>query len=254
MKSFVAPIVLSLTGTPMKVAVAPQMPVFSPATAALPALSGIEPLLAAGLPSLQGVAAITAASQEGARPRVAASAQLQAAASLPQDDKRDAAADRAFYEKVFSGAWASDARAPQLEPAPVPAPEAPLESLKADVEKLLEHLSAERSSWRGDARRAQALQERIADVAVNRGIPRRVPKGLFGSEVQIEPLDPDLLAQLGELSATIGRIGRSPRVDFTSDVSDLFYSFNVLAGRAASRADFAKDIAWLYGTYRLGER
>jgi hypothetical protein len=229
-----------------------------PRAAAASALShqatSIAPVLPAALPaalaSLPAPAAPAAAAEPAARaPRAAA--QLQAA--QPPAKRGPTAEERAFYDRVFNGSkpaeGAEEAPAVEAGPAAAPAPEDPtLPALKRDTRALLEHLAATRTSWRSKQGIGEALARRALEVYQAGGIPRRVPDGWFGSRVEVRPLDRDLLAQIPGLIGAVKRIAASDRLDY----SELLYSFNVLAGRAASRRAFSADIAWLYGTYRLG--
>lgn len=165
-------------------------------------------------------------------------------------------------ERAYDGSAEKEASVSAEAPS-TPLPGTPLADIKAQAPVLLDYLVAEKVGWLSTRQSVgQGLLGRIDAVAANKGLPRRVPDGLFKTRVVYDPVAPELLGALPEMAGVIRRLmERSPNPEiglteldqFTRWTSDLFYSFGKLTERAETREKLLEDWDWLWGTYHLGE-
>lgn len=200
----------------------------------------VPPLPGAAVPAVKALVAPASAAAPAAASAPTAQTQLQAA-QPPQKAGSDAE-QRAFYERVFSGA-AAPAVGSEAAPIPAETSAAPVEPLKADVEKLLTYVSKNRApeKWAG----------RLEAVIAAGGIPRIVPTGVFSSKKVIDPIDPDLRAELPTFLETMRIMERGTGAKpWTIAMHDLIYEIGVISQRSASRPALLKELHWYWGTYR----
>jgi hypothetical protein len=207
-------------------------PIFAAPAALLPALPLLPaPAILAALPAPAPVQALPALQLTVAR--------LSAASAPAPDDQREFL-NRLFGEKAMGVTERPAPGAPARPPA--------LAAVKADIERFLSHVAAEKPGWKSGASYARALTARVDRVRAAGGIPRRVPDGWLKTKIVVEPLRPEVLAMLPEFAETLRLIMMGDR----PNLNEFLYSFNTLAQRQPGVPEILKEIDWLYGTYRLG--
>jgi hypothetical protein len=226
---------------PVKPIAAPQLPSFTGVPSAVPGLPAIALPVRAAVP-------VAAASPKERQPQ--ALPQLQLAAQANED--KPGSGELANH--IFNGGPATRGKGPD-DPRPV-------EPVKEDLTRLLDFtLSDRRHSWSGKGY-ADQLRNRLGAVQSLGGIPRKVRTGWFSSKTVVDPIDDAVLREIPAMRETLrliaerrwnGELWMSHTDQVLRDLNDFFYSFNTLAQRAPSRDELKAELAWLYGTYRLGQ-